>query len=348
MSLKLTIVMPLTDVIEDLHRSLASLIANLTPECEVLGIGWRCTPEVEAYFRQTLAGQPNVRFIPMEPNEPAGHCFNVGIREAQGEYLTFMEADDELTPASLERILATVEEKKSLDVVILTAAVGRMDDEMYYIPKYPMRSFSGPCEGSGLKLLEKLGKEEERLRCEVFLGCYRKQFLISHELFVEEDMPGRMAHCWTPRVYFYAHHCSTMRKLLPSFWCMQRPYVWTTKHREDFIKSFPLSMLSLADFYQDHYRDMPIYARKAWAFVTYRSLINYFFNPKYAENWLTKEEELQILRKLWADSSMNEVLHRMLGYLPWRQKMFCKFLEKYAKSGSSFLPWLWGKITPRE
>lgn len=340
----LSIVIPMSDSVPpELHRNLSTVAANLPPACEVLGLSWGCPAEAEEAFHGSFQGYPHIRLERVPREFTAGQVFNLGVKKAQGTFLMVMEPENEMTPTAVERIQALWNEKPTLDLMIMTAVVGRMDDEMYFIPEATIRSFAGLNEGSGMRLLEKLGEEGLPLRCEAFLGCYRREFLLQHGLLADESILDQVDLTWTPRVYLAAHHCSTMQRLLPSFWCVRRPASWRSRHRDKALKALPRAIHSLAHFYQGHYKDMPGLARRAWAITALNPLFRHLFTPHGQGVDGGDAERRQLLRALWDDSAEGRTLRQWEFFLSPGERFFCRLLRLFMRTGVAWPARLWRK-----
>lgn len=328
----LSIIIPLTSTVpKELERNLSTIARNLTPAVEVLGLSWGCPKSSEAAFREAFAGYARARLVAVPRETTCGAVFNLGIRECQGIYFTYTDADNEMTPTTVERILHVIQDKPTMDLLIMTAVMGHMDDDMYFVPETPLRSFAGIHEGTGLRLLETLGHETGFLRCELFLGCYRRAFILEQNLWADESFQDRVAHIWVPQVYFKARLCSTMQRLLPSYWCVRRPIDWGLNHREQAIKSLLNAVLFLGRFYRDHRKEMPHAARRTWAVTTFAGFLSKIFNPKFEHLRLTVRERQKIIKTLWDDPEVGGTLRQMEVYLYFRQRVFCKLLRAYSR-----------------
>lgn len=328
----LSILIPLTSTVpKELERNLTTIARNLTPTVEVVGLGWGCPKSSEAAFRRAFHGYAQARLIPVPRETTCGAAFNLGIRECQGTYFTYTDADNEMTPTTVERILHVLLDKPTMDLLILTAVMGHMDDEMYFVPEVPLRSFSGTREGTGLRMLESLGHETGFLRCELFLGCYRRAFIVEQNLWADESLLDRVAHTWVPQVYFRARLCSTMQRLLPSYWCVRRPIDWGLNHRDLAIDSLLKAVLTLAAFYRDHRKEMPHAARRTWAVTTFTGFLSKVFNPEYNHILASHKERQEIIKTLWGAPEVGGTLRQMEVYLTFRQRVFCRLLRAYSR-----------------
>lgn len=343
----LSIIIPLTSTVpKELERNLATIARNLTPAVEVLGLGWGCPKSSEAAFREAFHGFARARLLPVPRETTCGAAFNLGIRECHGVYFTYTDADNEMTPTTVERILHAIQDKPTMDLLILTAVMGHMDDEMYFVPEIPLRSFAGIREGTGLRMLESLGHETGFLRCELFLGCYRRDFIVRQDLWADESLLDRVAHTWVPQVYFRARLCSTMQRLLPSYWCVRRPIEWGLNHRDLAISSLLKAVLALAAFYRDHRKEMPHAARRTWSVTTFTGFLSKIFNPEYRHILASHKERQKIIKALWDAQDAGGTLRQMEVYLNFRQRVFCRLLRAYSRCALlSPLLRLWGKFT---
>lgn len=83
---------------ENIQRLLAEL-DQLGMVYEVLVVADGCTDDTEAEAR--AVGAPHVQVLSYQPNMGKGHALGVGVRQARGELVTFIDADMELNPREI-------------------------------------------------------------------------------------------------------------------------------------------------------------------------------------------------------------------------------------------------------
>jgi glycosyltransferase involved in cell wall biosynthesis len=74
-----------------------------------------------------FSGNGKVRYYRQENGGP-GSARNTGIRSANGDYIAFLDADDSLTPDSIERRMALIREANGLELVYSNYFIKRSDD----------------------------------------------------------------------------------------------------------------------------------------------------------------------------------------------------------------------------
>ena len=118
-----SVVLPVYNGADTLCRCLASLDAQDLPpeELGVVAVDDGSTDRSGELLDRYALGRPNVQVIHHEASGGAGRPRNVGTDAAAGEFVFYIDADDELAPEALGRILAFAREHVS-DLVV----VGRM------------------------------------------------------------------------------------------------------------------------------------------------------------------------------------------------------------------------------
>jgi hypothetical protein len=104
--MKVSIIIPLYNKAPYIRRALDSALAQTFPDHEIIVVDDGSTDGSPEIVR--AESDPRVRLI-TQPNAGPGLARNQGIAEAKGEYLAFLDADDEWLPAFLERSLALLE-----------------------------------------------------------------------------------------------------------------------------------------------------------------------------------------------------------------------------------------------
>lgn len=92
---KVSIVIPVHNTSAYLHRCFDSCISQTLQETEIIAIDDRSTDNSPEIIRQYTEKYPDkFRGIYLPENLRQGGARNVGIREAKGEYITFVDSDD--------------------------------------------------------------------------------------------------------------------------------------------------------------------------------------------------------------------------------------------------------------
>ena len=106
-----SVIIPAYNSAEFMGETLDSVFAQTYAHLEVIVIndGSADTPELE----QVLQRYPsNLRYIKQE-NQGAGAARNAGLRDATGELIAFLDADDTWEPQFLEKLLALLKQTES-------------------------------------------------------------------------------------------------------------------------------------------------------------------------------------------------------------------------------------------
>lgn len=106
-----TVVVPAFRAADTIRRALDSLRAQTRQDFETLVID-DGSPDETAEI--VAAEYPEVRLIRQE-NAGVSHTRNRGAAEGRGEFVTFLDADDEWAPTKLERQLAVFAERPDID-----------------------------------------------------------------------------------------------------------------------------------------------------------------------------------------------------------------------------------------
>lgn len=151
----------------------------------------------------------NIRFslVHREKNGGLSAARNTGIEAASGEYLYFLDSDDEITPNCMELMCGLIEQHGKVDLVqgsFYETEQEKATPSDYIFPeysddgktiKYFLLTYSGDIVGAQSRLI-------------------RREFLLHHHLFFKEGIIHEDNY-WT---FFLAKHVKTMA------FCPQRTY----------------------------------------------------------------------------------------------------------------------------
>ena len=165
---KVSVVVPVYNPGSEFEHCLESLRSQTLTDIEILFVDDCGADDAMDKVRAVAAEDPRIRIITNPKNLGAGPSRNSGIEAARGEYLSFVDADDYVSPDFLE-LLYTREHREWLDIV-KGACVNELDGF------FPQRSFLNNVILSGLAGHRSLynlfyGSEHGT-------GLYRRTFLI--------------------------------------------------------------------------------------------------------------------------------------------------------------------------
>ena len=108
----LSIVLPCLDEAERLPGTLAAYLAHFPPdrvEVELIVVDDGSTDGTTAIADQIAAADPRVRVVRTTRNHGKGYAVRTGIQAAQGDVVTFTDADGSYGPEQLERVIAALD-----------------------------------------------------------------------------------------------------------------------------------------------------------------------------------------------------------------------------------------------
>lgn len=100
-----SVIVPVYNGERYLRACLDSALAQTFEDIEVVAVDDGSTDATPAILAEYAACDPRVRVV-TQPNGGYGRACNHGVEEARGEYLAFLESDDEMMPTMLETLHA--------------------------------------------------------------------------------------------------------------------------------------------------------------------------------------------------------------------------------------------------
>ncbi len=136
-----SVIMPVYKSEAYIRQAILSVVNQTYPHIELLCIN-DATPDASFDVCKELQKEyPNIVLLENKENRGQEYTRNRGLEEAHGEYLLFLDSDDELASDTVER-LVTVAERQAADVVLfnyanvvkgeeLPVSVGTMENGVY-------------------------------------------------------------------------------------------------------------------------------------------------------------------------------------------------------------------------
>lgn len=132
--MKLSVVIPYYKNAKEIKRSLSSVFAQTFQDFEVLLIN-DASPDWEMALPIIKSFDDNrLKIISHETNQNGAVARNTGIKAAQGEFIAFLDADDEWLTAHLSNLLKTQKNNDS-DLLYSSCSVHSFNDFKYVLPK---------------------------------------------------------------------------------------------------------------------------------------------------------------------------------------------------------------------
>ena len=109
--MKLSIIIPYYKTLDYTATMLNGLIPQLFSNVELIVVDDGCNEIVLDVYKD------NAKIIHLKENGGVSRARNVGIKEAKGEYIAFIDSDDMITMDYVEQLLKAIEEHKE-DVIV--------------------------------------------------------------------------------------------------------------------------------------------------------------------------------------------------------------------------------------
>lgn len=113
---KVTVVIPVYNVEQYLGECMDSVINQTLRDIEVICIDDVSPDRCGEILDEYAAKDTRVRVFHLEKNGRQGHGRNLGLKNANGKYVYFLDSDDKIRPGALERLWEIAEEE-SLDCI---------------------------------------------------------------------------------------------------------------------------------------------------------------------------------------------------------------------------------------
>ncbi|MEV0617354.1 glycosyltransferase family 2 protein [Nonomuraea sp. NPDC050404] len=108
----LSVIVPFHNVEKYIGPCLDSISAQTLEELEVICVDDGSADEGSAEVEARMARDPRIALI-RQDNHGVGHARNVGVRQASGDYLAFVDGDDVVPPDAFKRLVTSLEETGS-------------------------------------------------------------------------------------------------------------------------------------------------------------------------------------------------------------------------------------------
>lgn len=205
--MKLSVVIPVYNVEKYLQDCIDSLMAQTYKDCEFIFVDDASTDScLDILYKNESQFPDKIKVIASKENKCQGGARNIGIKEARGEYIGFIDSDDLSMPDMFKMMCKKAEETNADAVFVKYAAV---PDDFRYTD---ISTFNGKELISWNRRLldcnEKEFCDEDRMNLiayplgGVVCGIWKRNLIIDHGIFFPEHMRYEDNY-WITMITFY-------------------------------------------------------------------------------------------------------------------------------------------------
>lgn len=184
MNPKVSVIIPVYNVETYLRQCLDSVCAQTLKEIEIICVDDGSTDSSPDILKEYAQKDARIRIL-SQKNAGAGAARNYGLRESNGEYLSFLDSDDFFEPDMLEEAYKSIEEYNA-DFVVFESDQYHMNTKEYVKNPWVVRRKDIPpyMPFKHRELTDNVFK--------TFVGwawdkLYRKSFVMEHDLWFQEQ-----------------------------------------------------------------------------------------------------------------------------------------------------------------
>lgn len=272
----LSFVVPVYNVQHYIRECMDSLMQVEGLDFEVIVVNDGST-DCSVYNIRDLLALPNVRLINQE-NRGLSAARNVGIQNARGNYIAFVDSDDKIVPGALSELYRV--------------GVGRHDAPDIVIGDYNCWSGDKSVRGrhpscrsmviSGRELLRGFYPEISSV---VWRNIYRRDFLLKNELFFAEGIYFEDVE-WMPRVFYCAEHVFYRSIVFYCYRCRPESITTSDFSKKKFEDCFDIAFMQLS--FLGKRADMPVALKDVFRrnilYCLYKGISGYPYAGKEGDN----------------------------------------------------------------
>lgn len=212
--MEISVIVPVYNKAKYLNRCIDSLVEQSFDHIEVILVDDGSIDNSFEICNAYAKSDARVRVIKKE-NGGASSARNVGIREARGRYLMFVDADDYVEKTACENLWERITKDEDIDIILGNRCGHPTNGEVY--PMFHLSDSKGKLLNGQEYMLAEM--KIHSMYFVVVAALYRKDFIVENQLFFKEGLYVEDED-WVPRVFILAnsvidtgilvyHHCET-------------------------------------------------------------------------------------------------------------------------------------------
>ena len=271
-----SIIVPIYNTSDYLSRCIDSVLAQTYPHFELILVDDGSTDESGA-LADSFAEKDKRITVYHKPNAGVSHTRNFGLSRATGEWISFVDSDDALSPVFLEELLKTTTPDTDLCLCNFTMTDWKGDDYRYetFRPGKSNEETIGNLYNCGWMFS---------------IGIlFRRSFLIDNHLFFPEHINYTEDVWFTTRAVFYAQQIAKTEQTL-YFYNTGNPASLTHKSHNEAAEAMRLdSMSETISFLQKNHSFEKCKKAIYWRILVWKSWMALYpeqfdcFNDRFVE-----------------------------------------------------------------
>ncbi|WP_297406149.1 glycosyltransferase [uncultured Cetobacterium sp.] len=247
--MQLSIIVPIYNVEKYLSECLESIYKISNINYEVILINDGSTDNSEEIMETYKKKYPKLTKIITKNNQGLSATRNIGIKEAKGEYLSFIDSDDTIDAKIFQEFF---KEGLNLDLDVMVGNMRYFSKDKIGMPLYRSQEIKDFTVGKGTKFFQTLFQGKKCFREEVVDDIYKREFICENKLYFHENLIHEDSF-FTPMVYLKAKRVKYIDKTF--YFYRQRSGSIMSKVNEESIDSLEkicemlLKEYSQTDFY---------------------------------------------------------------------------------------------------
>ena len=223
---KVSIIIPVYNTEQYLRECLDSVINQTLKDIEIICVNDGSSDNSLAILEEYAAKDKRIKIISQE-NQGQSVARNIGIEEAKGEYVGFVDSDDWVDLDFFEKLYTTV---KKTNADIACANIYKPNEKRYYI-KY--KNIKTATKTSKKYILTEIPKWNYIWNKIYKLSALRKEnFQFKPNVYYEDII-------WSPKTIYYLKKVVTVPNITYYYRYNPNSTVWnySQKHKTDFINA---------------------------------------------------------------------------------------------------------------
>lgn len=278
--------------------------------------------------QKAVDADPRFRLFKAPRSGSASRNRNVGMKEACGEYIFFVDGDDWLEPDALERAANAINTHGKVDIVAGAASEIHEDEDgrqtftcrhFNYLPEDDGKIFTGK------EATAHIGRLHTLPYCSIWMSVFRRDLLLKHDLtflpIMDEDEE------WSPKVLFLAEKVLVMDYAFYNYRRHEGSAMTLLKVRD--LNAMAQVMRSLFAFYVKHADEVTPDVADAWQRGWLSLFFLIFFAPHNQTGITEKIRRTEIRTLLEGDGASNFKRFAKLANLPKRVAVPLVILGKW-------------------